>query len=101
MPTPESAIEQRFQTIWQQHVPHIKLIAQYKVRGGRYRLDFAHPSTKTAIELDGYEHHKGYRAFTADRKRDRQLQQDGWRVLHFSGEEITHQAEQCVDEVRR
>lgn len=38
--------------------------------------------------------------FTQDRKRHRDLVRDGWRILIFSGTEVFHHLDRCVDEVR-
>ncbi len=97
---PESPIEDQFWTAWQQRAPHILLELQYPACGGTYRLDFAHPPSRIAIELDGFTHHSSHARFTQDRKRHRDLVRDGWRVLVFSGSEVFHQPERCVDEAR-
>jgi very-short-patch-repair endonuclease len=97
---PESPIEIQFWNAWQQRVPHLPLVLQYPACGGAYRLDFAYVPARIAIELDGYTHHSSHARFTQDRKRQRDLIRDGWRVLVFSGTEVFHQAERCVDEAR-
>lgn len=97
---PESPIEIQFWNAWQQRVPHLPLVLQYPVCGGAYRLDFAYVPARIAIELDGYTHHSSHARFTQDRKRQRDLIRDGWRVLVFSGTEVFHHAERCVDEAR-
>lgn len=94
-----SPIEKQFLAAWQRHYPFMPLITELPVYGGRYRIDFAHPPTKVAVELDGYEYHKDRDTFTSDRQRDRALQRDGWRVLHFSGREVYQNADACVQEV--
>lgn len=96
MPSP---IEKQFLAAWQRHYPFMPLTTELPVYNGRYRIDFAHPPTKVAIELDGYEHHSDRDTFTSDRQRDRALQRDGWRVLHFSGREVHQNADACVHEV--
>lgn len=95
-----SPIELKFKNAWRRCVSDVTLSAEYQVLGGRYRLDFAHPPTQIGVELDGREYHTDPKAFTRDRRRDRELQQAGWRVLHFSGYEINQDVERCVYEVR-
>ena len=52
------------------------------VAGGRYRLDFAWPDFKVAVECDGYEAHGSTRArFGKDRARYAELVASGYRVL--------------------
>jgi hypothetical protein len=96
MPSP---IEAQFMAAWQRHFPHLPLVTEFPVYNGRYRIDFAHPPTKVAVELDGYDYHNDRNTFTNDRQRDRALQRDGWRVLHFSGREIYQNVDACVHEV--
>jgi very-short-patch-repair endonuclease len=57
--------------------------------GRRYRLDFAIPDAKIAVELDGHDfHEKTKEQVTYRNMRDRDLQAAGWTVLHFSGSEL-------------
>ena len=55
-----------------------------RVRGERFRLDFASPEQMVAIEYDGWDWHSTRSAFDRDRRRDRLLQLDGWTVLRFT-----------------
>jgi very-short-patch-repair endonuclease len=48
---------------------------------GRYRLDFAWPDQRVALECDGWEHHGGRLAFGKDRARVSEIVSTGWRVL--------------------
>jgi very-short-patch-repair endonuclease len=100
MPHEESPIERLFHQTWRERVPQIQLIPEYAVLGGRYHLDFAYPPAKIAIELDGYDFHTSRDQFTHDRRRGRDLDRAGWRVLHFSGREINQDVVRCVNEVR-
>jgi hypothetical protein len=54
------------------------------VAGERFRLDFAYPEQKVAIEYDGWDWHSSRSAFDRDRRRDRLLQLAGWTVLRFT-----------------
>jgi Transcriptional regulator, AbiEi antitoxin len=56
------------------------------IDGRRYRLDFAWPDQRVALEVDGFGPHSGYAAFHDDRRRDLALQGAGWRVLHVTDE---------------
>jgi very-short-patch-repair endonuclease len=52
------------------------------VPGGRYRLDFAWPDVKVAVECDGFDAHGSTRArFGKDRARYSELVASGYRVL--------------------
>jgi very-short-patch-repair endonuclease len=66
---------------------------------GKYRLDFAIPDKRLAIELDGHEYHKTKYQRTHDAKRDRWLYGQGWHVLRFTGTEIHQDLDRCIDEI--
>jgi very-short-patch-repair endonuclease len=66
---------------------------------GKYRLDFAIPDKRVAIELDGHEYHKTKYQRTNDAKRDRWLYGQGWHVLRFTGTEIYQDLDRCIDEI--
>jgi hypothetical protein len=57
------------------------------------------PVAKIAVELDGHDFHERTREQVAYRnQRDRDLQSDGWQVLHFSGSEMHRDPAKCVAE---
>ncbi len=66
---------------------------------GKYRLDFAIPDKRVAIELDGHEYHKTKYQRTHDAQRDRWLYGQGWTVLRFTGTEIYTDLDRCIDEI--
>lgn len=91
-------------------IPQEEIIAQ----GHRYRLDFwvaeeypafamqakPHFIPKIAVELDGHEFHERTKEQVARRnERDRDLQSDGWTVLHFSGAEVHRDPAAAVENV--
>jgi len=62
-------------------VPQYRVIAD----GHRYRLDFAWPDQRVALEVDGYLHGTSA-AVHHDRERDLHLRRAGWTVLRVTGE---------------
>lgn len=97
----ESPAEQRF---WDAHtrlrLPELAgLVPQHKVPP--YRLDFAVPERKLAIEIDGYTYHGDKESFGRDRKRWRAIQEAGWQIVNFSGKEALDDPDQCVYEAAR
>jgi very-short-patch-repair endonuclease len=75
------------------------LVRQYPV--GRYRIDFALPSQKFGIELDGHATHSSPAAIAADRRRQRALEEMGWRIVRFGGQEVFQNAPACVRSAAR
>ena len=81
------------------------LFEEYPVllSGRNFRADFVTysllPWPKVAIELDSFMHHSSSQAITRDRRRQRLFQKDGWLVVRFSGSEIWHDADGCVQEL--
>lgn len=91
-----SPIEKPF---WEAHLalalpPLVGLVPQYPI--GRYFADFALPDQKISIELDGFETHHSTTDITNDRKRQREIEALGWRVIRFGGQEVHQDAGECV-----
>lgn len=82
--------------------------------GNRYRVDFMlQPSydrmralydagldwPKIAVELDGHDFHERTKEQVTHRNgRDRDLQAEGWLVLHYSGSEFVRDPVACVED---
>lgn len=82
---PESELERRF----------IRLVRKLRlpeparqVRIGSYRVDFAYPAHRIAIELDGYRYHGSSRALRADLVRQNRLVLLGWLPLRFTWADV-------------
>jgi very-short-patch-repair endonuclease len=69
-----------------------------------YRIDFALiriPNArrlKVAIELDGHEVHKTKEQRDYDTARERHLLRHGWTVIRFTGRDIYHNLQKCINE---
>lgn len=92
----ESPIEKQFRLAWKKLYPKMRLVDQYKV--GRYRLDFAYPSVKVAVELDGWRTHSSTTDIANDRRRQRELERLGWRFIRFGGQEVYRDPAGCCRE---
>ena len=57
---------------------------------GRYRLDFAWPELRVAVETDGWATHGRRQGFEDDRARDAFLLAAGWRVLRVTYRQLRH-----------
>ncbi len=93
-----SPIEQTFWQAWCEHVGLSVLKPQYKI--GPYRVDFAAPALRIAIELDGFASHSSLFDIAYDRKRQREIEALGWHIIRFGGQEIHRDTEACVREVK-
>lgn len=68
-----------------------------------WRIDFAWPDRRLAVELQGGvwsggRHTRGA-GYIADDEKSNRLTEDGWRVLRFTREEVD--SNQAVDQVKR
>ena len=97
-----SPIEENFLKTWQlyndQQTLKIPLVSEYGVLDGHYFVDFAHPATKTAIELDGFQAHSSTEQIARDRRREREIRAAGWEFIRFGGKEVNGNVYGCVIE---
>lgn len=89
-----SPIEAAFYEAWCNLCPDINIQPQYTI--GNRRVDFAHPETMTAIEIDGHEFHSKRKDRTRDYQRQRQIEDQGWFFVRFTGSEVFHDVKGCV-----
>lgn len=67
--------------------------------GGHF-VDFAFPEQMLVLEVDGFEFHdRTPEQAERDKRRDRELMLQGWRVARFSGREAIGRSNQCATEV--
>ncbi|MCI3948493.1 MAG: hypothetical protein K0R11_427 [Acidimicrobiales bacterium] len=79
---PDGLLEPRMARLLRDHdLP--PAVFQHVVPGTGARVDFAYPTAKLAIEVDGYEVHGTRKAFDADRDRQNRLVVAGWDVIRF------------------
>ena len=62
---------------------------------GRFRVDFAFPEVRLAIEADG----RAWHDVIKDAARDNRLKSMGWDVLRFTGSRIHREATQAAEEI--
>ncbi len=65
---------------------------------GRFITDFACIERKLIIELDGAAHDFDYRR---DEQRDAWLAAQGYRVIRFANDDVTHNLEGVVETIRQ
>jgi len=64
--------------------------------GGRFRVDFAYPDLKVALELNGRADHAGPLAQKRDRRRARWLRAAGWAVHDYGWTDVVGQPSQVA-----
>jgi hypothetical protein len=76
-------------------------VRQFPVWDGKRwrRLDYAWPDPGVGTEFDGWETHGSRAAFQDDRIRDRHLQIRGWRVLHYTAEDVRCRPQEVLGEI--
>ena len=73
---------------------------QYPVSGTRYRLDYAWPVARLAVEVDGYEKHSALDAFRSDRSRQNALVLGRWTVLRFTDDDVRRRPDVVAEQIR-
>ncbi len=70
---------------------------------GRFvaRVDFAYPTKRVAIEVDGYRWHSAPSAFRSDRLRDNRLDDLGWRVYRVTERDVREGLPELIGQLRR
>ena len=63
-------------------------------------MDFAYPTLRVAIEVDGWETHGSPTAMAADDVRQNKLISAGWIVLRFTWHQVTHEQAEVAAAVR-
>ena len=85
----DSVLELRFHHDVGRYLPAYEYQWPVRINGKDLRIDFAYPSIKLAIELDGYDKRRSRASLDYDARRGRLLLHDGWRVAHFTWTDIT------------
>lgn len=98
---PESPLETRFfQLMLAEGLPSPEL--QFEIRHeGRFvaRVDFAWPTEKVILEMDGFRYHSGHVRWERDRARRNELTLLGWRILHGTWSDAYRRPRLLLDRV--
>jgi very-short-patch-repair endonuclease len=80
----------------------LRPVRQYAVRceSRTFRLDFAWPNLKVAVEAEGFVAHGGRLAHVADRRRLAALVAAGWSIVPVTWDDCTTDPEVFVERVR-
>jgi len=66
---------------------------------GKYRLDFAWPPRRFALECDGFEHHGARLAWKRDRRRVAAIEAMRWRTMHVTWDDVTERPAETIDRI--
>lgn len=90
---------------WPESLPtdlDVVIVPQHPI--GCYRADFAiyAKQMRLVVEVDGHDFHEKTKEQAArDKRRDRELQQEGWSVFHFTGSEVWRDPFGCCEVINR
>jgi very-short-patch-repair endonuclease len=73
---------------------------QHPVLLGRYYIDFAYPERLVGIEAEGWDPHFGKDKRQHDIDRLNVLTNLGWRILHFTWEQIVYRPDEVTATIR-
>jgi hypothetical protein len=83
-------------------LPRPKLNAYVATAGGEgFEVDCLWVEQRLIIELDGRAVHGTRRAFERDRRKDRLLQADGWRVVRITWRQLRDDGAAVIADLRR
>jgi very-short-patch-repair endonuclease len=66
-----------------------------------YRIDFAWPELPVGLEPEGFEWHGNRLAWKRDRRRIAYLEHAGWRLVHWTWEDVTARPGQAIARLQR
>lgn len=98
----KSDLEHKFLAIWHERGPiGYELVSEYRFQVSmwhategwqdkRWRFDFAIPTHRVAIEIEGVGRHQFIGGFDQDCLKYNQATAEGWRVLRFMGKHLSN-----------
>lgn len=72
---------------------------QVDVDGATYRLDFAWPDARVAVEVDGYRWHSSRLSWEKDHAKLPALLGAGWKIIEVTGDGLRHEPRQVLAEL--
>jgi very-short-patch-repair endonuclease len=86
---PDSVLEIAFaRLVKREGLPEPDYQRWVEVGGRRYRIDAAWPDQMLAVEVDGWETRKTYRAFQSDTDRQNAITLAGWQFIRFTWTDV-------------
>ena len=68
---------------------------------GKYHIDLALYGHRIAIECDGKTYHSSLEAKARDRRKNRYLKEQGWKVMRFSGRQINGELAKVIERIEK
>jgi hypothetical protein len=82
------------------HIPRPRLNAWIPVGDDQFQVDCLWPQARLIAELDGFQSHGTRRAFRSDRKRDRQLGAQDYRVVRITKDQVRNEPGDLAADLR-
>ena len=99
---PDGLLELRMARLMRDHGLPPWVFQHEVVAGGRrFRIDFAYPRVKLAIEVDGYAHHRTKEQMQRDLDRQNVLVSLGWTLLRFTWHDVVKRPEYVAAQILR
>ena len=96
-----SELEGRFVRLCRRHhLPPPEANVWMTVAGEEMQVDFLWRNNRVIVEVDGFATHRTRQAFQRDRRRDQLLTSVGWRVIRFTWDDVTEDAEHVAEVTR-
>lgn len=89
--------------IWAQRIWPGQVVANYRlpIPGRKFEADIAFPSSKLAVEVDGWSFHgKWYSDFERDREKGNRLACVGWTLLRFPAMTVKYRLQRVIDTIQ-
>jgi uncharacterized protein DUF559 len=98
----KSELERRFRRICKKAgLPKPAINEWLQVPGEEWQGDFVWHHQKLLVEVDGWTFHRTRLAFERDRRRDRLLALQGWRVARFTWRDLRDREDEVVSTLTR
>ncbi|MBV9661557.1 MAG: DUF559 domain-containing protein [Acidimicrobiales bacterium] len=94
-----SVLESRMLRLFKRHGLSRPKVEVRAGADGRYRIDFAFPALRLAIEVYGYGSHHSPGQMQHDHARQRHLVLQGWTVLVFTWRDVVHQPDTVASQI--
>jgi very-short-patch-repair endonuclease len=90
--------EQWFETVINNELINKEYIAQFVL--GKYCLDFAWPSQKKCVEVDGETHYRFDSEVQKDKIRDAWIAEQGWEIKRFRWKHVISNKETTISQLK-